>query len=128
MSHVRRRPLIAAGLVPAAALALGLAAPAAAAVAVLEDFEGLDSGSLGAAGFYTYNGGAAGAGFGVETVAPGEAFARPDQTEPNNILSVGADVPSDYAGFGQNFASVQDASAFDGLQVWMYGTGTGAVL
>ncbi|MGJ0223639.1 carbohydrate binding domain-containing protein, partial [Streptococcus pyogenes] len=68
-------------------------------------------------------------GYGVVTVAPGDPLARPGQTATTNVLSVGADVgPGGFGGFGQNLAAAEDWSDFDGLQFWMHGTGSGAVL
>ncbi|MCL3859512.1 carbohydrate binding domain-containing protein [Actinotalea sp. K2] len=124
---MRRSRSIAAGLVPVTALSVGLAMPASAAtVSILADFEGS---SDAPDGFYAYQGGGGGAGFGVETIADGDPLALDGQVGDNNVLSVGADVPAGaYAGFGENFASAVDASAFDGFQFWMYGTGSGAVL
>lgn len=124
---MRRRRLIAAGLVPAAALSVGLALPASAAtVAIIADFEGSTDAPDG---FYPYEGGGAGAGYGVQEVAADAEFARDGQVGVNNVLSFGANVPSGgFAGFGQNFSGPVDASAFQGLQFWMYGTNSGAVL
>ena len=114
-------------MVPVAALSLGLATPAtAASESVLADFEGS---TTAPSSFYAYGGNGGGAGYGVETVAAGDPLALPGQTAANNILSVGANVPSGaYAGFGENFTALTDLSAFDGIQFWMYGTGSGAVL
>lgn len=98
----------------------------AATVSVLADFEGATEAPTG---FYAYGGGGGGAGYSVQTVPAGDPLAMDGQTGENNVLSVGADVPAGaYAGFGQNFAAPVDVSTFDGLQFWMYGTGSGAVL
>lgn len=125
---MRARTWIAVGLAPVAALTIGLVAPAGAAtVSTFADFEG--SATDAPAGFYAYGGGGGGAGYGVEVIPDTDPLARPGQVGDNNVLSVGADVPGGaYAGFGQNFTTLTDLSAFDGLQLWMYGTNSGAVL
>lgn len=117
------RSWLAAALVPAAVLPLVLATPASAAtVATVADFDG---GTTAPAGFYPYGS----VGYGVVTVAPGDPLARPGQTATTNVLSVGADVgPGGFGGFGQNLPAAEDWSDFDGLQFWMHGTGSGAVL
>jgi len=122
---VTARPWLAAALVPATLLTMVIATPAAAAVSTLADFEGSDDPPTT---FYVYNGGGAGAGFDVVTIEAGADRSRPDQAGPNNILSVGVNVPTGWAGFGENLSSVQDWSDFDGLQFWMHGTNSGAVL
>ena len=120
----RRR--ITGALVTTALLSLGLAVPSASAatVSLLADFE---SSTDAPEGFYSYSGDGGGAGYGVQTVQVGEPRARDGQTAPNNVLSVGVNVPSGYAGFGQNFTSAQDFSDFDGFQFWMFGANSGAV-
>ncbi|MBX9243401.1 family 16 glycosylhydrolase [Actinotalea ferrariae] len=120
------RHWLAAALAPAVVLPLVMAAPASAAsVSTIADFEGS---AEPPATFYSYGGAGGGAGFGVVTVQPGDPLARPDQEGANNVLSVGIDVPTGYAGFGENLAALGDWSAFDGLQFWMQGTNSGAVL
>lgn len=103
-------------LVPAAT-----AAEPVAAVSVLADFEDGPP-----PGFFAY----AAAGFDVVEVAADSPEALPDQTGPARVLSYGFDLaaPGSYGGVGQNLTTPRDWSAFDGVQLWLRGTGSGAEL
>ena len=111
--------MTAAGVLVATVAPLGaLPASAAETLSVLADYEaGLP------ADHYAYGE----VGFGVQAVEAGAEFAREGQTGTNQVLSVGAAIQN-FGGFGHNFLAEADWSDFDGLQFWMYGTNSGAVL
>ncbi|UZN04354.1 carbohydrate binding domain-containing protein [Cellulomonas sp. S1-8] len=123
------RPRRAAALAALTALLAGtvaLAAPTASVAAddvvdLVHDFESGDTGP----GYIQW----ANAGSGVRAV-PGDGLpARPDGAASAHALSYGFDTATDpfYGGIGWEYADApRDFSGYDGVQLWVYGDGSGA--
>ena len=93
---------------------------------VVEDFESYGGSASVPESWFNYGN----AGGGVSLVAVGDGFAREGQSSENKLLAWGFDAASDpgYGGVGKEFAQPADWSAFEGVEFWFFGSGSGGVL